>query len=323
MPPTPAAGPSGPGSEPATPAPVSAPVVAEAAPGVPARTSTPGTSSPGAAALAVTPPAASTTPAPVPAAGIAPWDDAADAKPGKRDARDTAAPERPREARAAPAATNGVAATPKDDGGPPAWVDEIIPDDAEGGYVSSGPDDGGFIASPDDDDDFETMASPGDRVPTAPAAAPVRRAPASGGKSRQRPRLADMSEANWPELAARLPVTGLAAELARQSEWHGVQGDTVMLRVAVRTLADSASRVRLQTVLCEHFGQSLRLDVLVGATGEATAHAVAQQERAERQRAAEAAVEADPFVRALLSDFGGQVVPGSIRHVDPPAAAAR
>jgi DNA polymerase-3 subunit gamma/tau len=79
--------------------------------------------------------------------------------------------------------------------------------------------------------------------------------------------------------------------------------------------------VRLQTVLCEHFGQSLRLDVLVGATGEATAHAVAQQVRAERQRAAEVAVEADPFVRSLLSDFGGQVVPGSIRHVDPSPAA--
>ncbi|ARP80511.1 DNA polymerase III subunit gamma/tau [Bordetella genomosp. 8] len=231
---------------------------------------------------------------------------------------DAAAAHRATPTPAAPA----TAAQQAPDDGPPAWVDEAIPDDAEGGYESfSGSAGEGFIASPDDDD-FETMAmGPGTAAP-APLA-PARRAPAARAASRRAPRVADMSESNWPELAARLPVTGLAAELARQSEWQGVQGDTVILRVAVRTLADSASRVRLQTVLCEHFGQSLRLDVLVGATGDATAHAVAQQERAERQKAAEAAVDADPFVQALLSDFGGQVVPGSIRHVDPPAAAAR
>lgn len=135
-----------------------------------------------------------------------------------------------------------------------------------------------------------------------------------------RARLADMSAQNWPELAARLPVTGLAAELARQSEWAGVQGDAVVLRVAVRTLAESESRVRLQTVLCEHFGQSLRLEIEVGVTGDATAHAVARIERAARQQAAEEAVAADPFVQALVNDFGGHVVPNSVRAVEPPAA---
>ena len=132
--------------------------------------------------------------------------------------------------------------------------------------------------------------------------------------------MADMTPAGWPELAARLPVTGLAAELARQSEWAGVHGDAIVLRVAVKTLAESESRVRLQTVLCEHFGQGIRLDVEVGVTGDATAHAVAQAERAARQQAAEDAVAVDPFVQALVADFGGQVVPGSIRHVDSPAA---
>ena len=128
-----------------------------------------------------------------------------------------------------------------------------------------------------------------------------------------------MTQASWPELAARLPVTGLAAELARQSEWVGVQGDAIVLRVAVKTLA-AESRVRLQTVLCEHFGQGIRLDV-DGAVGDATAHAVAQAERAARQQAAEDAVAVDPFVQALVSDFGGQVVAGSVRHVDASAAS--
>jgi len=221
-----------------------------------------------------------------------------------------------------PAVAAVLASAPpeSDDGGPPSWVDEEIPFEAEGGFVP----DGGFTSDPDDDD-FETLAS-------APSAAPVTAAPArregpaparkrASGSGQSRARMTDMTSAGWPELAARLPVTGLAAELARQSEWAGVQGDAIVLRVAVKTLAESESRVRLQTVLCEHFGQGIRLDVEVGITGDATAHAVAKAERAARQQAAEDAVAVDPFVQALLADFGGQVVPGSIRHVDPPAAA--
>ncbi|EGP47969.1 DNA polymerase III subunit gamma/tau C-terminal domain-containing protein, partial [Achromobacter insuavis] len=231
----------------------------------------------------------------------------------------------PAPAKSAPLAVTPAAAAVApavDDNGPPSWVDEEIPFEAEGGFVPDGgfAPDGGFTSDPDDD--FETLASAPSSAP-APSAAPARReGPAPARKRQSRARLTDMTSAAWPELAARLPVTGLAAELARQSEWAGVQGDAIILRVAVKTLAESESRVRLQTVLCEHFGQGIRLDVDVGAVGEATAHAVAQAERAARQQAAEDAVAVDPFVQALVSDFGAHVVAGSIRHVEPPSAAA-
>ncbi|MDH0738741.1 DNA polymerase III subunit gamma/tau [Achromobacter spanius] len=211
------------------------------------------------------------------------------------------------------AAVLATAPAEADDDGPPSWVDEEIPFEAEGGFVPEG----GFTSNPDDDE-FETLAS---APSVAPPPAARREAPAPSRKRASRARMSDMTQAGWPELAARLPVTGLAAELARQSEWAGVQGDAIVLRVAVKTLAESESRVRLQTVLCEHFGQGIRLDVQVGITGDDTAHAVAKAERAARQQAAEDAVAVDPFVQALLADFGGQVVAGSIRHVDPPAAA--
>ncbi|MVW71965.1 DNA polymerase III subunit gamma/tau [Bordetella sp. 15P40C-2] len=190
---------------------------------------------------------------------------------------------------------------------PPSWVNEDIPDDAMGGYLPDS------AYTPDAEDEFETLASAGPSDIVAPAS---RVQPSAPRRSRQpRTSLHSMTAADWPALAAKLPVTGLAAELARQSEWAGVQGDAVVLRVAVKTLAESESRVRLQTVLCEHFGQSLRLEVEVGATGDGTAHAVAQIERAERQRAAEQAVAADPFVMALQSDFGGKV--SSVRAIPP------
>ncbi|AUL19380.1 DNA polymerase III subunit gamma/tau [Bordetella holmesii] len=211
-----------------------------------------------------------------------------------------------------------VAASPEaapdlDQEGPPSWVDESIPDDAEGGYAPA------QAYTLDPDDDFETLASEPAPAPAAAARAAAAARPARTPRQ-PRSRLSDMSPQTWPELAARLPVTGLAAELARQSEWAGVQGDAVMLRVAVRTLAESESRVRLQTVLCEHFGQGLRLEIEVGHTGDGTAHAVARIERAARQQAAEEAVAVDPFVQALVNDFGGHVVPNSVRAVEPPAA---
>lgn len=239
-----------------------------------------------------------------PAAATAPAVDAAAAK-GAGSAALAVTP--------AVAAVLATAPAEADDDGPPSWVDEEIPFEAEGGFVPEG----GFTSNPDDDE-FETLAS---APSVAPPPAARREAPAPSRKRASRARMSDMTQAGWPELAARLPVTGLAAELARQSEWAGVQGDAIVLRVAVKTLAESESRVRLQTVLCEHFGQGIRLDVQVGITGDDTAHAVAKAERAARQQAAEDAVAVDPFVQALLADFGGQVVAGSIRHVDPPAAA--
>ncbi|CUR67636.1 DNA polymerase III subunit gamma/tau [Achromobacter xylosoxidans] len=321
----------------AAPAPMAAaPVTAPAAPAQPAAASVPPWEDAPAAADAAQAAAATAQPA-SPANAAAAGAPAKTASPSAAPAVAQApAPHAPAtdtpavSAAPVPAKSAPLAVTPAaaavapaaDDDGPPSWVDEEIPFEAEGGFVPDGgfAPDGGFTSDPDDD--FETLASAPSSAP-APSAAPARReGPAPARKRQSRARLADMTSAAWPELAARLPVTGLAAELARQSEWAGVQGDAIILRVAVKTLAESESRVRLQTVLCEHFGQGIRLDVDVGAVGEATAHAVAQAERAARQQAAEDAVAVDPFVQALVADFGAHVVAGSIRHVDPPSAAA-
>ncbi|MBV7486331.1 DNA polymerase III subunit gamma/tau, partial [Bordetella sp. BOR01] len=280
--------------------PAAAPAVASAAPvaAVPS------------AAPIVTPSAEPAAPVQAPAAGTPPWEDLPATPPSNSPV--AAAPKTPTAAALAvtPPAAQAKALPPDADGGPPAWVDEDIPDEAEGGYVPAAE----FTADPDDE--FETLATEVSAAELAPAPRP-QQAPRRARQATAR--LDKMSAADWPGLAARLPVTGLAAELARQSEWTGVQGDAVVLRVAVKTLAESESRVRLQTVLCEHFGQGLRLEIEVGATGDATAHAVAQIERAARQQAAEDAVAVDPFVQALRADFGGRVVPGSVRAVDPSA----
>lgn len=143
-------------------------------------------------------------------------------------------------------------------------------------------------------------------------------APASRSRA---PRLARMTAQQWPALAASLPLTGLAAELAKQSEWVGVDDDTITLRVAVRSLAVSKGQARLRTVLTEHFGKVVQLKVEFGATGGGTAHAMELKRRAQRQKEAEDAVANDPFVRTLQEEFGARVMPGSIAAVDEVNAA--
>jgi DNA polymerase-3 subunit gamma/tau len=123
-------------------------------------------------------------------------------------------------------------------------------------------------------------------------------------------------DGNWPLLAAALPLRGVLQQLALQSELCKADSDgdgTVLhLRVPMATLLSSGSVDKLTAALNEHFGQPLRVTSEIGAvvhTASAQAHAV----RAERQRAAEVTIQNDPFVQAMMRDFGATIVPGSIK----------
>jgi DNA polymerase-3 subunit gamma/tau len=205
----------------------------------------------------------------------------------------------PRPVAAQPSAPAGP---PEDDAG--GFETMHIPDEEyfdDAGYEPVGPGDAGGDEAAGD---FASQqGQPEDMVPALFA---------SERKKPRAPRLRDMNAQAWPALAASLPLTGLAAELARQSEWLGAQGEQVTLRVAIRTLAESPGKARLRTVLSEYFGTVVQLDVEYGATGDETAHAVEQMQRAERQKEAEQAVANDAFVQTLVNEFGAQVVPGSI-----------
>ena len=117
----------------------------------------------------------------------------------------------------------------------------------------------------------------------------------------------------WPEFSAKLPLSGMAAQLARQSEWVAVKGRAITLRVASKALAEGAHADRLRAVLTEYFGFVVQVYFEFGAGQGQSAHAVDLAAQAARQQAAEHSVTIDPFVQALMKDFGAHVVPGSIR----------
>ncbi len=123
-------------------------------------------------------------------------------------------------------------------------------------------------------------------------------------------------DGDWPSLVGRLKVAGLVKELANRSELVSHEGDSMKLRVPLKTLLDAGTLDKLKAAVSQALGRPIRLSAEVGTTAGPTAAGIAEQARADRQRQAEEAIYADPFVRELLDNFGASVDPASIRPKD-------
>jgi DNA polymerase-3 subunit gamma/tau len=180
-----------------------------------------------------------------------------------------------------------------DEDGPPSWVTEFSDDTA---------------------------------VATAPAVAPapaVVRTPAPAKPPYVITPVPQLDwDGNWPALAARLPLRGVAQQLALQTELVGCTVDgnvsTFKLRVLVDTLRASGNTEKLCAALQERFpATKVHVETEIGHVWY-TASAEAQAWREECQRNAEELVAADPFVQMLGRDFNAFVVPGSIKPAPAP-----
>jgi len=243
-------------------------------------------------------------PAATPAAALAPVARPA-AAAGPRP-NPVAAPASPPQRREAP-----VASVASADDGPPPW------DEMPGEFASPSLEemDAAFAGW-----DSASDARPGTSAPAASAArSPQVESPAAVPEPVVAATPPDLSasslttfDGDWPKLAARLPMRGLAQQLAHQSELVAVEGVTVRLRVPLPALTEAGVVERLEAALTEHFGTPVRVACDIGAA-RATAAAADAELRAQRQRDAEDAIAANPFVQALVRDFAAQVVPGSIQ----------
>jgi DNA polymerase-3 subunit gamma/tau len=146
--------------------------------------------------------------------------------------------------------------------------------------------------------------------------APVESAPAEPA-SRPPAELRSLPDdaAGWPRFVAGLKLTGLAAQLAAQSELRSVDGHVVNLGLPAshKHLADRAYSDKLKVALEQATGRKLMLAFEVG---EATPASLASQERREREEArerTEAAFRDEPFVRELVERFDGTVRSESIK----------
>ena len=125
---------------------------------------------------------------------------------------------------------------------------------------------------------------------------------------------------DWPALAASLGLTGVAHQLAFNSELTELDGRILALSVPVPQYADATQVAKLKAALEEKLGTAVDVRVTVGPARR-TAALLEAAARAERQREAEREIGADPFVQSLIREFGASIVPGSVRPVAPGAEA--
>jgi DNA polymerase III subunit gamma/tau len=120
-------------------------------------------------------------------------------------------------------------------------------------------------------------------------------------------------DGDWPRLAAAVPLSGMARQLATTSELVTFNGDQFEIRVALKALADATNVNRLRDALSEHFGRPVRVAVTIGAVQGITAAVVKKEHDDQRLASAQENIDADPFVQSVMSEFGASVVPGSIQ----------
>ena len=109
-------------------------------------------------------------------------------------------------------------------------------------------------------------------------------------------------------------VTALVRELALQSQLVARDADQWLLRVERESLNQASTRERLSTAL-QAQGHLLRLVVEIGPVSDSAALRLAA-EASRRQREAEQIIRDDPVVQAMVRDFGGKIVPGSLKAID-------
>jgi DNA polymerase III subunit gamma/tau len=131
------------------------------------------------------------------------------------------------------------------------------------------------------------------------------------------PAPADSGASDWGSLVNALGLQGPARQFAAHCVLLERRPGIVRLQLDPDGESFRRPQIeqRIAQALSEHFGQSLRLEI-VEAAGHAPALTPARQEAIaadDRQRAAEQAIESDPAVRAMREVFGATVRPGSVK----------
>jgi DNA polymerase-3 subunit gamma/tau len=107
-------------------------------------------------------------------------------------------------------------------------------------------------------------------------------------------------------------VTALVRELALQSQLLARDGGRWVLRVERESLNQSNAPERLASALVAQGHDGVKLVVEIGSVSDSPALRLAAL-AAQKQRQAEALILGDPFVQTMMRDFGGKIVPGTLK----------
>jgi len=118
----------------------------------------------------------------------------------------------------------------------------------------------------------------------------------------------------WPAFVANLRLTGMAAQLAAQSELKSVRGNALSLAIPAshKHLADKAYSDKLKAALDAATGRKVLLAFEIGESSDGSLAALERRERAQAKAEGDAAFRNEPFVRELVERFNATVRPDTV-----------
>ena len=127
--------------------------------------------------------------------------------------------------------------------------------------------------------------------------------------------------AEWLEVFPKLPISGMTGSIAANCTLMAVNGDDWLLHLdpAHSALFNSTQQRRLNDALNQYHGRTINLSIELIKPEQETPAQAASRLRAERQRQAEASIQADPYIQQMLQQFGAVIREDTIKPVDPPA----
>jgi DNA polymerase-3 subunit gamma/tau len=133
----------------------------------------------------------------------------------------------------------------------------------------------------------------------------------------QQPLAAAPPDDDWHALVARLPLTGMAKQLAQHCELSERSESVIRLRLAPlhKHLLGKPQQDKLQAELQACYGHPLRLEIDVAEPASETPAERSRNAQRERQERAVASIEQDPFVRDVVDLFDASIDESTIKPV--------
>ncbi|MBO3275444.1 DNA polymerase III subunit gamma/tau [Pseudomonas schmalbachii] len=124
--------------------------------------------------------------------------------------------------------------------------------------------------------------------------------------------------AEWLDLFPRLGLAGMTASIAANCTLVAVQDDVWHLHLdpGQSALFNANQQRRLNDALNQYHGRELKVEVTLQKPEQETPAQAAARKRADRQRSAEASIEADPYVQQMKQQFAAVVRDGTIEPVE-------
>ncbi|SEQ82788.1 DNA polymerase-3 subunit gamma/tau [Azotobacter beijerinckii] len=124
--------------------------------------------------------------------------------------------------------------------------------------------------------------------------------------------------AEWLELFQQLGLAGMTANIAANCTLARVEGNHWLLHLdpAQAALFNGTQQRRLNEALNQYHGRALKLDIELRKPEQETPAQAAARQRAERQRQAEASIQADPLIRQMIQQFAAVIRDGTIEPLN-------